>query len=92
MIEDLYQIFEETRERVRERGVRLIDDALAIRRIQSISAEGWKTDYFSLLLSENPLVYLYTTGKVYICFCGDDLLLDLEDEVVKEIHSILERW
>ena len=92
MIEDLYHIFEETKKKVKDRGVKLIDDAIAIRRIQGISADGWKTEYFSLLLSENPIICLYTDGRVYVCFGGENLLLDLNDEAVREMHSILEEW
>ncbi len=51
-----------------------------------------ETEYFSLLLSENPIVCLYTDGRVYVCFGGDDILLDLNDEAIREMHSILEGW
>lgn len=92
MIEEVYRIAEEMIQKVSERGVRTIDDAIAIKRIQSITPFGWKTDHFSLILSEDPLVCLYTTGKLYVYWFGEDAVVDIDSKIASEIHSQLEGW
>lgn len=92
---ELYEAAGVVRERVFSRGLRIVDDALEIRRIQRMTADGWKTSYFSLLLSQDPHIWLHTTGRIYACWYDDELILHFDEEemeTVRDVHGYLMEW
>ena len=94
-MEELYEAAGIVKERVLSKGVGIIDDALEIRSIQKMTAEGWKTSHFSRLLSLDPHVWIQTTGKIYTFWHDDELILHLDEkemETVRDVHSYLMEW
>jgi|GEM_PF-1879523 hypothetical protein len=94
-MEELYKAAGIVKKRVLSSGVRIIDDALEVRRIQKMTVEGWKTSHFSLLLSLDPHVWVQTNGRIYAWWYDDELILHFdgeEMETVRDVHSYLMEW
>ncbi|WP_202320770.1 hypothetical protein [Archaeoglobus neptunius] len=94
-MKELYDAAGEMKSRVISEGIRIIDSAIEIRRIQRMTVEGWETSHFSLLLFSDPHVWLLTNGRIYASWLDDELILHFSDEEmerVREIHGYLEEW
>ena len=94
-MEELYKAAGIVKVMTLEKGINIIDDALEIRRIQKMTAVGWETSHFSLLLSLDPHVWVQTTGEIYACWYDDELILHFDEkemETVRDVHSYLMEW
>ena len=92
---ELYEAAGVVKARTLEKGIRIVDDALEIHRVQRMTAEGWKTSHFSLLLSLDPHIWLQTTGRIYACWYDDEQILHFDEEemgTVRNVHSYLMGW